>query len=299
MKDLSEQASRFLDFRVFSNPRSENSRAGRFGVERVGWWGGPRSRRRKSNIPPVNPLNLSRCLNEEGPVGEDVQLTEKGTKKKRKEEKKKQNCARCHLMAILEFLSLSFSFLFFPSTSQRQILAEHCSSSCVRVLPDLTEPSRALPASLHQLCFLEGFRIFELTQLGARAFRCRGSFSFLAGPSSRFSAPYQSQQWLLIGFDARSWYCLRAEMPDPAAEYPGARGVGFVRGDRVPTERKIEPGSINLSSPNSSSFFFSSPLAFRCFHSSRLFPKELSVERSDGLMDYVSRFWFNSSPSKN
>ena len=29
------QASRFLDFRVFSNPRSENSRAGRFGVERV------------------------------------------------------------------------------------------------------------------------------------------------------------------------------------------------------------------------------------------------------------------------
>lgn len=192
-----------------------------------------------------------------------------------------------------------FFFFIFPLYFTSQILVEHCSSSCMRVLPDLTEPSRALPASLHQLCFLKGFRIFELTQLGARAFRYRGSFSFLAGPSSRFSAPYQSQQWLLIGFDARSWYCLRAEMPDPAAEYPGARGVGFVRGDRVPTERKIEPGSINLSSPNSSSFFFSSPLAFRCFHSSRLFPKELSVERSDGLMDYVSRFWFNSSPSKN
>lgn len=110
MKDLSEQASRFLDFRVFSNPRSENSRAGRFGVERVGRWGGSRSRRRKSNIPPVNPLNLSRCLNEEGPVGEDVRLTEKGTKKKRKEEKKKTKLRK---MSSHGHSRVSFSVFFF------------------------------------------------------------------------------------------------------------------------------------------------------------------------------------------
>lgn len=66
--------------------------------------------------------------------------------------------------------------------------------------------------------------------------------------------------------------------PDPAAEYPGARGVGFVRGDRVPTERKIGPASINLFL----SFFFLLCVCVCVVTCVSLFP----------LFDVISFFFF-------
>ena len=79
---------------------------------------GERSRcrgRRKSNIPPVNPLNLSRCLNEEGPVGEDIQLTEG----KRREGKKRTKLRK---MSSYDRFTASLHLLSYPLDRDCSIL---------------------------------------------------------------------------------------------------------------------------------------------------------------------------------
>lgn len=86
------RASRFLDFRVFSNSRSENSGAGRFPAERVNVRGGGKRDReggeggnRISLL--CEPFQSVARLNEEGPGGggggEDVPFN--GEKRKRSE----------------------------------------------------------------------------------------------------------------------------------------------------------------------------------------------------------------------
>lgn len=182
--------SRFLDFRVFSNPRTENSWAGSVEKERKR----ASQRREGRDIVPFqseNPLKQRATL-------EWRAISAITTKK---------NCARWHLVLSPLFIPhppFAYSPFFLP---RRQLLPEWW-NPVVTWLPKNTScifsrdfriasPSPVSPSFAADVCFS-----FSLTESLL-------SFSRFRWALSRTRVWFTSSR-LLIEFDARSWYCLRA-----------------------------------------------------------------------------------------